>query len=695
MKQFFSLTFLFCFLQGAVFAEAPASKENALRTETKNIANSSKYPGAPSFEFSASDINKLASASKETLDAKLEKIVKIQASQRTFENTVLAFETALSEYSDQVNIPTFLAQVGESAEVREAGNQLEEAVNAYMVEIQTRRDLFNAINEFAKEKAQLQPDEAFLLERTLSDFKRNGLALSDKELAEYKELKKKLVSLELKFEKNVRDFKDELHISKEGLDGLPADYIEKLKKTASGEYIITLDYPDYYPFMDNAKNEELRRQLEYKFNNRCASENVQIMEEALQLRDKLAKMLGFKNHAEYMLDDKMAKKPENVNQFLDKLVERLTPKAKDEIKARLELKAKETGKPVEDVLKLWDFRYLNNLYRKVNCDIDQEKVKEYFPLDIVVPEMLKIFEEIFNVKFQKADLPVWHPDVTGFKLTEKNGGLIGYFYLDLFPREGKYKHMACFGIVRGRLLPDGTYQKPAAAIVGNFPKPVGKTPALLPHNDVETLFHEFGHVTHNLFSTAKYASLAGTSVERDFVEAPSTLLENFVWKPEVLKRISGNYKNPSEKIPDELVKKLIEGKNCDSGLTFLRQLFFSKLDMVIHTDKLNDTTETYKKLMPEVMLSPMSEGTHPQASFGHLMGGYDAGYYGYLWARAISSDLFSVFDKYGVIDPKTGEIYRKLILSVGRSPDQMAQVEKFLGRKFSEDAFLKNYGITK
>lgn len=688
MKKCFIFTLMCCCFLGSAFAESPAAKESGK-------IDMSKFPFAPLFAYSAAEIERVATASKEILDKKLETIIKIPAADRTFENTLLAFEFALNEYAETVNIPQFLAQVADSKELRESGSKLEEDSSAYMVEISTRRDLFKAVDEFARKKVNLATDEAFLLDRTLFDFKRNGLALPEKELEAFKDLKKQLVALELKFDKNTRDFKDQLEVTKEQLEGLSEDYLGKLKKTESGKFIISLDYPDYYPFMDNAKNEDARRQLEFKFNNRCASDNVQIMEEALLVREKMANMLGFKNHAQYMLEEKMANKPEIVLTFLDKLTKRLLPKGKVELQARLDLKTAETGKPAGDELPLWDWRYYNNQYRKKNFDIDQEKVKEYFPMEKVVSEMLKIFEELYDVKFLKADLPVWHPDVTAFELKENNGDLIGYCYMDLFPRDGKYKHMACFDLVKGRRLANGTYQKPSAAIVGNFPKPADKTPSLLNHGDVETMFHEFGHVLHNLFTKARFGSFSGTSIAQDFVESPSIMNENLVWSPAILKRLSAHYKNPTEKIPDEMVKKLIEGKNCDSGLVFLRQLLFSTFDMMIHTTTPKNTTETFKTLMKEIMLTPMTEGTHFQASFGHLMGGYDAGYYGYLWSRVISSDLFSEFEKNGIIDPKTGNKFREIILSTGKVPDQNVQVEKFLGRPFTEDAFMKDNGFTR
>ncbi|MBF0501535.1 MAG: Zn-dependent oligopeptidase [Candidatus Riflebacteria bacterium] len=689
LVPYLSLIFLFA---GVVSGFAQMATPSAQSGSTEKVASA---PPLLQFSYSVADIDKVASAARLTLDSKLEAIVKVPADARTFDNTMLALENALADYNDTVTIPQFMASVSPDKATRDAASKLEEDCSSYLVDISSRRDLYNAVNELASTSPKLASIDAFLLERTLTDFKRSGLGLPEKELNEFKQLKKKLVSIQIAFAKNLRDLKDGIEVTKEELAGLPDDYIAKLEKTKSGNFFVSLDYPEYLPFMDNAKNEDARKKIEYKFNNRCASENVALFEEALQLRDSMAKMLGYKNHAEFVLADHMARKPETVVSFLDRLREKLAPKGKEELASRLELKAKEIKAPAQKEMNAWDWRFWNNQFRKLNLELDEEKVKQYFPLEIVVPGMLGIFEEIFEVKFVKADLPVWHPDVVGYEVKDKDGSLIGYFYLDLFPRDGKYKHMACFDIRKGRRLADGSYQKPAAAIVGNFPKPSKDSPSLFSHNDVETIFHEFGHTLHNLFSLSPYESFSGTSVDQDFVEAPSTLLENWVWRPEVLKRVSGHYKNHDEKLPDDLIKRMIDNRNFDAGMFQLRQLFFSIFDMNIHTTMLKNTTDVYKNLMKDVMFIPMTDGVHPQASFGHLMGGYDAGYYGYLWARVISSDIFSEFEKNGLFDPKTGRKYRELILSKGRVPDTDAQIETFLGRKFNEDAFLRNYGLLK
>ncbi len=652
----------------------------------------SKLSGNPlKFDLTPEQITQAEPAARANLEKKLADIVAIKPGQRTFENTVAALDMAVAGYESGIDIPGFLAYVSADAKVRDAANALEMSASKYMVDMSTRRDLYNAVKEYADTNPKLNPEDAALLTRTMKDFQRSGLALSDKDLEQYKNIQKQLVETTLTFQKNLRENKDTIEITQEQLAGMPADYAQKLKKTADGKYVISMDYPDYFPFMQNADNDAARKALEHTFSSRCP-ENVALMEKALALRAEAARLLGYKTHADYVLDDRMAKNPQNVFDMLYKLTGQLKAKGRSEMDSRLKLK--QAANPTEFALTIWDWRYWDNQFRKTSLNVDEEKIKEYFPVDTAMRGMLNTFEKVFDVKFVKAANPAWHPDVTAYEITDgKTGDKLAYFYLDLYPRDGKYKHAACFGLRPGRMLADGTYQRPAAAIVANFPKPSADTPSLLKHSDVVTLFHEFGHVTHNVFTQSKYSRFAGTRVLRDFVEVPSKLAENWAWNPEVLKSISGHYKNPSEKLPDDMIKLKIAAKNSASGVGYLGQSLISLLDMKYHTLDKPDTTGLYYDMAYEIRGIPLSMGSIPHASFTHLMGGYDAGYYGYLWSEIIAEDLFSRFEKDGVLNPDTGAQYRQLILAPGGTQDPSGQVEKFLGRKVTQDAFLKSIGL--
>jgi thimet oligopeptidase len=317
---------------------------------------------------------------------------------------------------------------------------------------------------------------------------------------------------------------------------------------------------------------------------------------------------------------------------------------------------------------------------------------------LVVDRMLEAYQKLLSVRFREIpDGASWHPDVRLFEITDSAGGApIAYFYMDLFPRAGKYSHAAAFGLITGRRLPDGTYRKPVSAIVANFDRPAAGRPSLLSHDEVETIFHEFGHVMHQTLTKARYGRFSGSNVARDFVEAPSQMLENFVWDPAVLPSLSGHYKDRSKKLPKDLMEKMIAARNADVALVNLRQLLFGIVDMSYHSSRPpSDTTALYARVMKDVSLLPMTPGTHPEASFGHLMGGYDAGYYGYLWSKVYAQDMFSVFKAAGVMSPIVGRRYRQEILEPGSSRDEMESLKAFLGREPGEDAFLESIGLKK
>ncbi len=643
------------------------------------------------FDYTPQEIQGLAAKAKAACDSRLETLLKLSDGNRSFENTVLAFERAMEAYGELVEIPVFLAYVSPDAAVRKAASALEMEAGKIGVDISTRKDIFDAINTYAQTKPELPADHQRLLTKILREFSRNGLALPPEKLARARELKNRLVELQLNFETNLRKCSDFVEVTKDQLAGMAEEYISRLKRNGD-KYVVTMDYPDVFPLLENCDCGETRKLLETKFNNRCATENVPLMEEALRVRAELAQLLGFKNHAEFVLSDRMAGNPETVFAFLSRLQTKLGPKALSEYDERMALKKELTGKT--DRLRAWERAYLSNQLKKRKAKLDHEIVKQYFPLETVLTGMISVFETVFGVEFRKSAEPKWHEDVQVYALHEKDGGaLIGHFYLDLFPREGKHKHAACFPLVRGLELADGSYQKPAAAIVSNFTKPNADSPSLLKHSEVETLFHEFGHVTHSLFTKAKYGRFSGFNVSWDYVEVPSGMLENWVWNPQVLKLISGHYKDASKKLPDELIVKLRADKTSSTGLLYLRHICFSLLDMKFHTEPQPDTTATYAALAESVTLVPMTDGTHPQASFGHLMGGYDAGYYGYLWAESLAADMFSEFAKNGILDTATGKRYRECVLSKGSSCDELEQVRRFLGREPQEEAFIKELGL--
>ncbi len=644
--------------------------------------------------LSSTTLAKSCSLAQERLQSRLQELASLPAPTRTFQNTPEALDTAAWDLADEASAQTFLKYVSTSAPVREAAHECEARIEKLAIETYTREDLFRALSDFDGSGVKLAGESRRLLDKQLLDFKRNGLLLAPAKRAEVKRLKDRLVDLELTFGKNLNEIKNYLPVTKEELEGLPDDYVARLEREGD-KYKVTLDYPDYFPFMNNARNARARQMLEKLYNNRAAETNLVILAEVLKLRREAAKLLGYPTHAHYILEDRMAKKPAAVQKFIDKLEKRLKVLAKEELKVLKDLKRETEGPEAAAVFNAWDWRFYDNLLKKSRYQVDDEKIKEYFPMETVTAGMLAVYQKLLGVKFRAvANAELWSPDVKLYEVTDAAGGpAIGYFYMDLFPRDGKYKHAAAFTLIKGRQLTD-SYQAPVSAMVANFNKPSPGRPSLLKHEEVETFFHEFGHIMHQTLTKARYGRFSGSSVARDFVEAPSQMLEEWAWQKDILNSLSGHFSDPSKKLPPELLDKMLAAKNVNSGLVNLRQLFFAGIDLRYHTAEVVDTTEEYRRLMEPISMLPMSEGTHPEASFGHLMG-YDAGYYGYMWSKVFAEDMFSRFEAEGVLNPVLGRQYRELILEPGSSRDEAGQLKAFLGRAPNETAFLKSIGLNK
>ncbi|WP_428042303.1 M3 family metallopeptidase, partial [Candidatus Avelusimicrobium fimicolum] len=658
-----------------------------------SMADMFNKDGVLHFNYRAQDLAPAEAEARVKLEKDLAALIAIPQAERTFENTIMGYERAFDNYGNALGMSGFLSYVSTDKKFRDAANDLQMQISQYMVDVATRRDVYKAIREYTDTNPRLDPVQAKLVKEMLIGFKISGMDLNDADLEKFKALNKEKAEYIIKFDKNIQEYKDPLAVTQEQLRGLGEDYIQKLSKTDDGKYLVTLDYPDYVPFMQNADDEQARKELEFKFNRRGGQENVGLLEKTLTLRREIARLLGYKNHAELRLEDRMAKNPKTVMAFLKDLQKKLKPLGKKEDKEMIAYKNSKTGKNSR-TLYSWESGYWSNKFRKENLELDSEKIKEYFPSQVVIDGMLDLFGGVFGITFEPVDIPVWHPDVKAFKIKDKaSGELVAYFYMDLYPREGKYKHAACFGLVEGEEKQDGTYQIPFVAIVANLNKPSGDTPSLLKHSEVETFFHEFGHVLHNALTKAKYSAFSGTSVSWDFVEAPSQMLERWAWDPQVLKKISKHYKT-GEALPDDLIKRMIAAKNFGAGGMYLRQDFFAQYDMTLHTaDTTPDTTKLYFELTKKIRGLPLTKGTIPQASFGHIMGGYDAGYYGYLWSEVIAEDFFGEFKKNGIFNPETGLKFRREILEKGGTLDEEKMVENFLGRPADNKPFLKSIGL--
>ncbi|MFO7300457.1 MAG: M3 family metallopeptidase [Actinomycetes bacterium] len=612
--------------------------------------------------------------------------------QPTFENTMRPIDRINDILGHAFYRYAFMGYVHTSKEVRDAAKEAEEKLSKFGVEMIFRDDLNTAVKEYAAtdEAGSLEGEKKRFLDFMLRDLRHAGHDLDPETRTEVKAKTERLIELGVRFQGNIDEWEAHILVDRDGLDGLPESFIEGLEKDEeTGLYKVSIDYPEFFPFMENARRRDLRERLRFEFNTVAVDENKALLEEAVRLRQEIAEAFGLPSWAHYVLEERMAKDPERVRSFYAELRPPLTEKAKAEIGAVAALLEKDTG---DRAVQLWDWNYYDTLQRKTEYGVDPFEVARHFPLDQVLQGMFELTSEMFGLEYREIEgAETWHEDVRLFQMLDRETGEeIGRFYLDLFPREGKFSHAAEFPLVPGRRKEDGSYQNPVCAMVANFTKPTKDNPSLLQHNEVETLFHEFGHVLHQNLGRTEFARFSGTNTERDFVEAPSQIMEHWVWRVDVLQRFARHYET-GEPIPEELVRQLVAARNLNKGMFYLRQMQYGWWDLELHSGPDRDLEEIYRK-GAEITMLPLQEGTFTLTSFGHLFG-YDAGYYGYMWSEVFGDDMFSRFEAEGVTNPEVGMAYRRAILEKGGSVDPDVMLREFLGREPNNRAFLANLGI--
>jgi len=619
-----------------------------------------------------------------TIDARCDgELAKLRAQKAAMERTrgagrILAEWNRLSiAFGDFVNPVYLLANVHPDRGTRDAAQRCVEK----LVPFETELFQSEALHARVKALAPRDAVDAIYRGELLDSFEDSGAALPQGLRARAKALRDEIESLALKYQKNVNEDRTSVAIAPEEAQGMPQSWIDARKRDEQGRLIVTLDYPTYLPFLENAVSEDARRRVWTAKLQEGGAANLELLDRVLKLRHELAQLYGLPDYATFALRRRMAQTPAAVNDFLASV-----KKAVDEVEAReLEAlradKAALLGAPLAEVkLNRWDVAFHQERVRRSRFNVDQEALRAYFPTEVSIRYALALAETLYGIRFVEREVPRWHPDVRYFDVREagadgKPGAFIGGVYLDLYPREGKYNHAAAFTVRAASTLAQRT---PISVLVTNFDR------RGLNHDELETLLHEFGHVLHGVLSETRYADLGGTSVKRDFVEAPSQMFEEWARREEPL-ALFAKLCPECPRLSKEQVERLRAARRFGNGIRYARQWQYAAYDMRLHMGAPKPALATWIEVERASRLGHV-EGTMLPASFGHLVGGYAAGYYGYMWSEVLALDMLSGFGG-KLLNPDAGRRYRKTILAAGGEKPPHALVEAFLGRAPSSDAF--------
>ena len=626
----------------------------------------------------------------------------------TFENTIEAMEVSGQTLNNVAGIFFNLMEANTNDEMQQIAEQVSPMLTEYSMYVSLNADLFKKVKAVYEKKDELglAPDQMKLLEDNYKSFVRGGANLSDEDKELYSKWSEELSLITLQFSKNVLAATNAyvLNITDSTqLGGLPEFVKTMAAETASEKglegWAFTLDAPSYSPFLKYSTERELRKQIWTAYNTRAIggeNDNTEIVKKIIDLRIKIANILGYETYADYALEERMAKNKVTVNEFIKNLLEPSMPFAKKDV-ADVYAFAKKNG--FEDSqLQSWDFSYWSEKYQQAEYSLSAEELKPYFQLESCIDAVLGLATRLYGITFKELDdVPVYHPDVKVYEVNDADGRHLALFYADFFPRASK-RGGAWMTEFRGQSIRNGVEYRPFISTVMNFTKPTADAPALITHDELVTFLHEFGHALHGIFAEGRYGSLTGTNVSRDFVELPSQIMENWAFEPEYLNSFAKHYQT-GEPIPAELIEKVVAAKNYLAGYAQVRQLHFGYLDMAWHSLTelpAESAVEFEQKVLAPYAVMPAVEGSAFSTSFSHIFsGGYSAGYYSYKWAEVLEADAFSLFKEKGIFNTEVSSSFRKNILSMGGTEDEAVIYRNFRGHDPQPDALMEKLGLTK
>ena len=689
-------------IAGAALALISCNMKNPLLTE------STAPFGAPEFDKIENE-HYLPAFEQGIAEAKAE-IDAIVANQEepTFENTIEAMEYAGQTLSKVASIFYAVMEAHTDDEKQQIAEQISPMLTEYSMYVSLNNDLFQRVKAVYEKKDELglDQDQMTLLEDNYKSFVRGGANLSDEDKAIYSKLSEELSLLTLQFSKNVLAATNAytLHITDSTeLGGLP-EFVKTMGAETAAEkglegWAFTLDYPSYGPFLKYSTNRELRKQVWMAYNTRAIGgefDNTEIVKKIVDLRIKIANILGYETYADYALEERMAKSKTTVDGFIMQLLEPSMEFAKKDV-ADVLAYAKKNGFE-ENVLQPWDFSYWSERYQEAEYSLSAEELKPYFQLESCIDAVFGLATRLYGITFEERnDIPVYHQDVKVYEVKDADGTHLSLFYADFFPRASK-RGGAWMTDFRGQSVRNGVEYRPFVTIVCNFTKPTADAPALITHDELTTFLHEFGHALHGMLAKGRYPSLTGTSVSRDFVELPSQIMENWAYEPEYLNSFAKHYQT-GEPIPAELIEKIVAAKNYLAAYGQVRQLHFGYLDMAWHSLKevpSVSTVEFEQGVLAPWGVLPAAEGAAFSNSFSHIFsGGYSAGYYSYKWAEVLEADAFSLFKEKGIFNTEVADSFRRNILEKGGSEDEAVIYRNFRGHDPQPEALMKKLGLTK
>ncbi len=626
----------------------------------------------------------------------------------TFENTIEAMEYSGETLNRVIGVFFNLMEADTNDEMQQIAEQVSPMLTEYSMYVSLNPELFKRVKAVydKKDELGLAKDQLKILENSYKGFVRGGANLSEEDKALYSKWSEELSLLSLQFSKNVLAATNAYTLNitdSTQLAGLPG-FVKAMAAEAAAEkglegWAITLDAPSFGPFLKYSEMRDLRKLVWTAHNKKATTgefDNTEIVKKIVDLRIKIANILGYETYADYALEERMAKNRTTVNEFIKNLLEPSLPYAKNDI-ANVYAYAKENG--FEDTqLMPWDFSYWSERYQEAEYSLSAEELKPYFQLENCIDAVFGLASKLYGISFTELDnVPVYHEDVKVYEVKDVDGSHLALFYADFFPRASK-RGGAWMTDFRGQSIKDGVEKRPFISIVCNFTKPTADAPSLITHDELITFLHEFGHALHGMFAQGRYPSITGTSVSRDFVELPSQIMENWGFEPEYLNSFAKHYQT-GEPIPAELIEKIVAAKNYLAGYAQVRQLHFGYIDMAWHSLTelpAEGTVEFERKTLAPYAVMPSIDGAAFSPSFSHIFtGGYSAGYYSYKWAEVLEADAFSLFKEKGIFNTEVSGSFRENILSKGSCEDADVLYRNFRGHDPQPEALMKKLGLTK